>query len=156
VTGPWARTRVTRFRSEPANEVRRGELRRLVAEAFDDDFSDEDWAHTLGGWHVVAEDSTGRPLGHAAVVGRTLYFETETMEVGYVEAVATAPEVRGLGIGTSIMEQVDHLIAAYRLGALSTAPLLRKVWVGSAGRGDRGAPRGQHRRPDPPTRTTGS
>jgi hypothetical protein len=33
------------------------QIRRLMTDAFDDEFSQDDWDHTLGGWHIVATDA---------------------------------------------------------------------------------------------------
>lgn len=55
----------------------RGELlaavRRLLDAAFAGDFSEDDWCHALGGYHVVALHDR-QPVAHAAVVPRELEF----------------------------------------------------------------------------------
>ncbi len=48
------------------------DIRRLVVDAFEGDFSDEDWDHTLGGLHVIASEEETL-LAHAAVVPRTIW-----------------------------------------------------------------------------------
>ena len=69
------------------------EIRRLLVRAFTGGFSDDDWEHALGGWHVVATDD-GVVAAHAAVVRRVLEVGEQALGVGYVEGVATAPERR--------------------------------------------------------------
>ena len=100
------------------------EIRALMDVAFGDDpeerFEDEDWAHALGGLHVIFEVD-GRIVGHAAVVERRLEIGRRPVRTGYVEAVAVLPEYHGRGLGSAIMEVVDaHIRATYELGALGT------------------------------------
>ncbi|MCW2678657.1 MAG: putative acetyltransferase [Frankiales bacterium] len=59
----------------PAAEVR------ALPNASFEDVSDEDWAHCLGGLHVLLWDSGGL-VGHAAVVPRTLWCEVRELQVG--------------------------------------------------------------------------
>ena len=96
------------------------EVRALLDTAFGNDFSDDDWAHTLGGWHAaVIED--GRLIAHAAVVTRTLWVDDQEFATGYVEGVATAPERQGEGLGSLVMSGANDIITAtFELGALST------------------------------------
>ncbi len=95
-------------------------IRALMDRAFDGAFTDDDWDHSVGGWHVVAiaEEAI---VAHASVVGRTLDVADMSFDTGYVEAVATDPERHGLGFGTSVMRAAAELISEHhRLGALST------------------------------------
>lgn len=95
------------------------ELRDLLLDAFQGSFSDDDWAHTLGGWHVVATDDA--LLAHAAVVERTLQLGARPFRAGYVEAVGTTPAKQGRGIGSKVMRRINRLLQEeYELGALST------------------------------------
>lgn len=99
----------------------RAELRRLLDEAFEGDFTDHDWEHALGGVHVWLTDAD-RPISHASVVERTLVCSGQPLRVGYVEAVATIATHRGRGHGSMIMKRVGEVIAErYALGALSTS-----------------------------------
>lgn len=66
----------------------------MLLDAFgDDDFSDEDWEHALGGWHVVVTLDGGPVLTHAAVVPRVLDVADHAFRTGYVEGVATATPI---------------------------------------------------------------
>ena len=99
-------------------------MRDLLWAAFvdgdDGGMTEEDWQHSLGGTHVIAEEE-GRIVGHAAVVERTLHVGERPIRTGYVEAVATAPDRQGSGIGTRVMEAVGAVIrAGFELGGLGT------------------------------------
>jgi aminoglycoside 2'-N-acetyltransferase I len=95
-------------------------LRGLLDSAFGDRFSDDDWEHCLGGWHVVLA-SGATLLSHAAVVSRDLQVGDQHVRAGYVEAVATAPGHQQRGLGSRLMNQVNTLIRQeFDLGALST------------------------------------
>jgi aminoglycoside 2'-N-acetyltransferase I len=95
------------------------ELRVLLDTAFSD-FTDEDWAHALGGVHVWLIGSGGL-ISHASVVERTLVCSGQRLRVGYVEAVATVAVHRRKGHGATVMKRIGDLIRErYALGALST------------------------------------
>jgi aminoglycoside 2'-N-acetyltransferase I len=96
-------------------------LRELLDEAFGGgDFSDDDWSHSLGGWHVVITDGA-RPVAHGSVVERELHVADVPFRTGYVEAVATSPARRREGLATSVMRELAALIERhFELGALST------------------------------------
>ena len=46
--------RLERFTTDETSQERLVEIRRLCDSAFAGDFSERDWEHALGGWHVVA------------------------------------------------------------------------------------------------------
>ena len=88
--------------------------------SFEAAFTDDDWDHTLGGMHVWVTEP-GRVISHASLVERTLVCSGKTLQVGYVEAVATSAPDRRRGHGTSVMRRIGELIRErYCLGALST------------------------------------
>ena len=99
-------------------------VRAILRDAFAADgegFTDDDWAHALGGAHFVLEQD-GSIVAHASVVVRELHAGDIPVQSGYVEAVATRPDVQGRGHGTRLMEAAnDHIRATYELGALSAA-----------------------------------
>lgn len=112
------------------------QVRRLVFAAFGGAFSEYDWEHTFGGWHVVASEA-GVPVSHAAVVVRTLEVGDRSLRSGYVEGVATDPVVQGQGLGSAVMAKAAELVRPeFEMGALSTAvtsfytPLGWEVWRG--------------------------
>jgi aminoglycoside 2'-N-acetyltransferase I len=95
-------------------------IRRMLDDAFEGDFSDDDWEHALGGTHfaVVEHDLV---VAHAAVVPRALDVEGRPFRVGYVEAVGTHPARQGQGLGTIVMDAAADLIRRqFALGALGT------------------------------------
>jgi aminoglycoside 2'-N-acetyltransferase I len=96
------------------------EIRTLMDVAFEGDFADEDMDHGLGGRHFLAVVD-GRVASHASVVMRDLEVDGRPFRAGYVEAVATAPDLQGRGLGTAVMRAAtDHVVAAYELGTLGT------------------------------------
>jgi len=99
-------------------------IRALLWTAFGDDeeeaFREEDWSHSIGGVHFVLERAGG-VVGHASVVEREIHVGGMPLRTGYVEAVATAPEVQGTGLGSRVMEAVNaHIRERFELGALGT------------------------------------
>lgn len=99
-------------------------IRALMDVAFgsdeDERFTDDDWAHAIGGVHFVLDDD-GMIVTHASVVERELHIDGVALRTGYVEAVATAPDREHQGHGSTVMEAVDaHILEAYELGALGT------------------------------------
>lgn len=87
----------------------------------DDGFDDDDWAHALGGIHVLARDGEGAVIGHAAVVRRVVDAGGTPWRCGYVEAVAVAPDHQGRGIGSDVMAVVSQLVRdGHDLGVLGT------------------------------------
>lgn len=98
----------------------RGAIRALLDAAFDGDFSDDDWAHALGGTHALIVDGDA-VIAHASVVPRDLEVGAQRIRVGYVEAVAVRPDRQRTGLGTSVMRALAEVIARdHALGALST------------------------------------
>ena len=114
-------TTVRIFRSEEMTQEEERVLRGLFALAWgSEDFSETDWGNALGGLHFVAEDERGI-LAHASVVPRELGVDGRRLRTGYVEAMATRPDLQGLGIGTEVLRAVnEHIAEAYELGALDT------------------------------------
>jgi aminoglycoside 2'-N-acetyltransferase I len=105
--------------SEDAAPTLLDAFRSLLVDAFDGEFSDDDWAHCLGGHHVYVADPD--VVAHAAVVRRPLEVGSAPLQAGYVEGVATAPLRQHQGLGSLVMRRVNDLIAhRYQLGALST------------------------------------
>ena len=99
----------------------RAALRAFLDTAYDGRFDDEDWAHALGGVHVLATVD-GELAGHASVVQRQLVAGPHTVRAGFVEAVATAAALRRRGVGGAVMAEVERLVTGgYELGALSAS-----------------------------------
>ncbi|MFI6012880.1 GNAT family N-acetyltransferase [Streptomyces sp. NPDC051243] len=97
-------------------------IRALLDEAFDGDFSDEDWDHGLGGMHALVHDDAGRLLAHGSVVMRRVRHRDRWLRVGYVEAVAVRPDARRTGLGGRVMAELERVIdRAYDAGMLSAS-----------------------------------
>src|SRR4051794_20393420 len=95
-------------------------LRKLFDVAFGGRFDDSDWHHALGGIHVLLQID-GAPAAHAAIVERELHVDGTPLRTGYVEAVATRPDLQGTGLGTQVMRAAGaYLLEHFELGALST------------------------------------
>lgn len=95
-------------------------VRGLLDQAFDGDFADTDWEHTVGGRHVILLEE-GEVISHAAVVMRSLEVADQPFHTGYLEGVATHPEHQGKGFGARAVTAANEVIRQeYQLGALST------------------------------------
>ena len=113
-------TRLTIARTDDLEPGMLHQARSLMDAAFEGEFSDDDWEHSLGGWHVMAWEGD-RLLAHASLVSRRLYVADVPVHAGYVEALGTAPTSQGRGLGTSVMGPIATLIVEhFELGALST------------------------------------
>ncbi|MFJ6672334.1 GNAT family N-acetyltransferase [Actinosynnema sp. NPDC091369] len=96
-------------------------VRELVDEAFEGDFGDEDWEHSLGGVHALAWDGD-ELIGHGAVVQRRLVHDGRALRAGYVEGVAVRADRRRQGVGGAVMAALEDVVrGAYSLGALSAS-----------------------------------
>jgi aminoglycoside 2'-N-acetyltransferase I len=129
-------------------------IRALMNVAFgtgEEAFADEDWAHALGGLHVVL-DLDGEILSHASIVERPLEIAGRLYRTGYVEAVATDPSRQGEGLGTQVMDATtEHIKMSFELGALGTgrhAFYERLGWETWQGPAFVRSPDGEQRTPD--------
>ena len=94
-------------------------VRRLLFQAFAGRFDEHDWAHTLGGTHVLVSEEDG-PVAHGAVVPRTLVAGGRALRAGYIEGVATRGDRRGRGLATLVVRELGRVVQrTYELGALS-------------------------------------
>ena len=117
----WSVPATALFTTADASMERLAQIRRLLFTAFDGTFSEEDWEHTLGGWHVVVTDG-GVVIAHAAVVPRVLDVADRPFHTGYVEGVATDPARQREGLGSQAMAEVSKLLLdEFEMGALSTS-----------------------------------
>ena len=98
------------------------ELTLLCEAAFDEPFAAV-WERVGPGLHVIAEVG-GRPVAHAMIVDRRIYLGHEpdlALDVGYVENVATLPDLQGRGNASAVMGEIGRIIRdEYALGALGT------------------------------------
>jgi aminoglycoside 2'-N-acetyltransferase I len=125
----------------------------LLIDAFEGNYSEDDWEHTLGGMHALICDH-GALIAHAAVVLRRLLHRGAQLRTGYVEGVAVREDRRGQGLGTALMDGIEQVIrGAYQLGALSPSDMARQLyldrgWIQWKGPTSVLAPNGVHRTPE--------
>jgi aminoglycoside 2'-N-acetyltransferase I len=114
--------------TEELSDLELTELRMLLHLAFEGEFSNEDWDHTLGGRHFLGLRD-GAIVAHASVVPRRLQVDERPLNGGYVEGVAVAEEHRRRGFGQSVMDALgDFLTSRYELGALSADERLHSFY----------------------------
>ncbi|MEC4016619.1 GNAT family N-acetyltransferase [Streptomyces sp. H27-D2] len=96
-------------------------IRALLTAAFEGDFDEADWDHTVGGVHAVLREG-GELIGHGSVVQRRLLHGGRALRTGYVEGVAVRADRRGRGHGAAVMDALERVLrGAYELGALSAS-----------------------------------
>jgi aminoglycoside 2'-N-acetyltransferase I len=105
------------------------EARALLDEAFDGDFDDHDWEHSLGGMHALAWED-GELVGHAAVVERRLLHGGRALRTGYVEGVGVRADRRRRGHGHALMDALERVVrGAYELGALGATDAAARLYA---------------------------
>jgi aminoglycoside 2'-N-acetyltransferase I len=103
--------------------------RRMVTDAFGQDFDDADWEHALGGMHALICHH-GALIAHGAVVQRRMYHRGAALRCGYIEAVAVRPDRRGEGLATAVLDALEQVLrGAYHLGALSASATGRPIYA---------------------------
>ena len=108
------------FTTEHAPDEILIEVRRLLDGAFEAEFSDDDWDHTLGGLHVVILEDNN-VVAHAAAVERMIEVGGRPFRTGYVEGVGTLPGRENEGLGSLAVARVtDEVRHRFEMGALST------------------------------------
>lgn len=96
-------------------------IRDLLYEAFDDDITDDDYEHALGGVHALVWEGEAL-VGHGSVVMRRLLHRGRSLRTGYVEGVAVRSDRRGRGHGAAVMAALEEVIRrAYEVGALGSS-----------------------------------
>jgi aminoglycoside 2'-N-acetyltransferase I len=115
-----------RLRRVPTSDLTAADvaaIRALLWDAFgsgDDGMTEDDWEHALGGMHFIL-DVEGTIVSHASVVERVIEVGARPLRTGYVEAVATAPDRQGAGLGSRVMTEVtEYVREGFELGALGT------------------------------------
>ncbi len=92
----------------------------LLSEAFEGDFSDEDWEHAFGGTRFIGTLDE-RVIAHGAVVARRIWIDDRVLNAGYVEAIAVSPKHWRQGFGTEMMAEITRYCAEnFTLSMLST------------------------------------
>src|SRR6185312_16310702 len=88
-------------------------------------FNDPDFEHLFdyvegatNSTHVMARFD-GRLVGHAVWSTRQLFLEDgAVLNTAYLDAVATDPEIQGRGIGSAVIQRVNHGIDEFDIGCL--------------------------------------
>ena len=95
-------------------------LRALLADAFEGDFSQEDWEHTNGGLRFLGY--LGAELvAHGSVIRRNVRIDEEDLKIGYVEGLAVAPLYWRRGFGSKLMSEItSYCKNEFRISMLST------------------------------------
>jgi len=95
-------------------------LRALLADAFEGDFSQEDWEHTNGGLRFLGY--LGAELvAHGSVIRRNVRIDEEDLKIGYVEGLAVAPLYWRRGFGSKLMSEItSYCKTEFRISMLST------------------------------------
>lgn len=97
------------------------EIRTLLTDAFHGDFSDDDWDHGLGGIHALVHED-GELVAHGSVIQRRVIHLGRSLRIGYIEAVAVRADRRRRGLGSRVLDALEHVIdGAYEFGALSAS-----------------------------------
>jgi aminoglycoside 2'-N-acetyltransferase I len=99
-----------------------GAARALLDAVFgEDEMTDDDWEHALGGVHALVWDGE-ELIGHASVVQRRLLHGGRALRTGYVEAVGVRADRRRRAHAAAMMQTLERVVrGAYELGALSAA-----------------------------------
>lgn len=135
-------TTMIHVRTAHTSELGEGELtaiRSLLDEAFEGDFSDDDWDHSVGGVHALAHDGD-QLIGHGSVVQRRLLHGGRALRTGYVEAVAARADRRRRGVASAVMAELERVLrhGAYELGALGASEGAVPLYTGRGWRQWRG------------------
>jgi len=94
--------------------------RALLDEVFNDELTEADWEHALGGVHALVWDGPVL-IGHGSVIQRRLLYRGRALRAGYVEAVAVRADRQGEGHGAAVMGALERVLrGAYDLGALGS------------------------------------
>jgi len=95
-------------------------LRALLADAFEGDFSQEDWEHTNGGLRFLGY--LGAELvANGSVIKRNVRIDEEDLKIGYVEGLAVAPLYWRRGFGSKLMSEItSYCKTEFRISMLST------------------------------------
>lgn len=104
--------------------------RALLDGAFEDEVTEHDWEHALGGIHALAWDGD-ELIGHASVIQRRLIHAGRALRTGYVEGVAVRADRRRRGHGAAMMDALERVIrGGYELGALGATDEAKGLYTG--------------------------
>ena len=94
--------------------------RNVLNEAFDGDFSEEDWSHTFGGIRFLGFLEK-RLIAHGSVVPRKIWIDATETKAGYVEGIAVEKSYWRRGFGSSLISEITAFCRAeFPISMLST------------------------------------
>ena len=99
--------RIETFEDAKLSETLEITLKRLLDEAFEGDFSEEDWNHSLNGTRFVGYMGD-LVVAHGSVVKRKIWINEVEKLAGYIEAIAVLPSHWRLGIGSALMKEISQ------------------------------------------------
>ncbi|MFI9201769.1 GNAT family N-acetyltransferase [Streptomyces sp. NPDC053048] len=125
---------MTDIRTAHTSELTAAELfavRTLLNDAFEGDFTDEDWDHTVGGMHALVRED-GELVAHGSLVQRRLLHGGRALRTGYVEGVAVRADRRRRGHASAVMDALERVLreGCYELGALGAADEAVPLYAG--------------------------
>jgi len=95
-------------------------ITKLLDDAYEGDFSEQDWLHTFGGDRFLGVIDN-EVVAHAAVVPREILINEMPTTVGYLEGVAVSSTHQGQGIGSHLLQKISEFCESkYVLSMLST------------------------------------
>ena len=111
---------ITRRTDADLDHLAEVNLRALLDDAFEGDFSQEDWEHTNGGLRFLGY--LGAELvAHGSVIKRNVRIDGEDQKIGYVEGLAVVPLYWRRGFGSKLMAEISsYCKTEFRISMLST------------------------------------
>ena len=95
-------------------------IRNLLNDAYEGDYSEQDWQHTFGGARFIGTLDE-QIVAHAAVVPREVLINELPRTIGYLEGVAVSPKFQSQGLGSQLIQHVsDFCRSSYEISMLST------------------------------------
>jgi len=111
---------ISRLTDADLNHRVEASLRELLADAFDGDFSNEDWKHTYGGLRFLGYLEK-EIVAHGSVIERSVQIDGEDAKIGYVEGLAVAPMYWRRGFGSNLMAEItSYCRTTFLFSILST------------------------------------
>lgn len=99
------------------------QIQALLDQAYEGDFSAEDWDYTFGGNRFLGYLGT-EIVAHGVIVPRRIWLNDIEQQVGYVEAIAVLPKYQRQGFGTALLTEITEFAQAeYSVSMLSTDEL---------------------------------
>jgi len=92
----------------------------LLNEAFEGDFSQEDFRHTFGGLRFLGYFNQ-ELVAHGSVIPRNMCIDEIQVQVGYIEGVAVIPKYWKKGFGSLLIAEItSYCRSQYSISMLST------------------------------------